>query len=330
MNSQLKNLEPKKEMLSQSLLENGKKKVRINYSSLNLINTCPRKADLILNQGLQSSFKSEALVFGSAFHKALEHWYTLPISLREPNSTMLKEMDAVIFNPPNEPLEGAMESVRQFALTGDILRHLPDGDKRGLDNALKLLKAYFKLYQNDGWEVYRDALGEPMIEKDVSFIIYEDENLVIEYFGRVDLILKQTQTGVIAVTDHKTTATLGSQFYDRLKPNHQYTGYVLGAQKALGIDTNKFLINGIQTAKTKQEFARQVTERTEEDFQELREAVIETVFRWLKMEERGFYPQNTPEPCGSYGACQFLELCRASKELKPIIKKNLGEGYNNG
>lgn len=326
MNQTLPKLEEKKEMLSLVLLPDGRKKVRINYSSLNLINTCPRKAQLILLENLQSPHKSEALVFGTAFHKALEHWYTLPVEQRLLTPTQEKLCDTVIYNPPEEPLEGALESIRQFGLAGASLKNLPDGDKRGLDNALKILKAYFKLYWNDGWEVYKDASG-PAIERDVSFILYEDEKLVIEYFGRIDLILQQAQTGVIAVADHKTTASLGNQFYDRLKPNHQYTGYVLGAKLCLGIESNKFLINGIQTAKTKQEFARQVTDRDEIDFQELREAVIETVFRWLRMLDKGFFPQNTPEPCGSYGACQFLDLCRAPKELKEVIKKNMREGY---
>lgn len=304
-------------MLSLSKLPDGRQLVRINYSSLDLMQTCMRKAHYVLNESLVSEHESDALIFGTAVHKALETWYGLPCSERAVKSDDKRMADFYEHRQMlEEPQRGVAEALRQFTKAALPLQFL-EGEKRGIANGLKILLAYFKHYENDGLEILRDQGGKPMTEVSFSFRMQESPFLVIEYFGTIDCILV-AQDGDILPFDHKTTSALGTEFFNRVKPNHQYTGYVMGARKALGLDVNALCVNGIQVAKTKHEFARQTTVRTEDDFQELEQAVIVMVNSWLN---RINFPMTTPGPCAQYGGCQFLDLCSAPKELREGIKK---------
>lgn len=272
---------------------------------------------------LRKDNESTALAFGSAIHKALEHWYQLPIEKRELHKDHLEQAEAETFRPRPEGWfsvdNTALGSIAQFCTAGrPVLGSLDPIDKHSLQNGLKILKAYFKHYANDGLEVYRDKDG-PCIERQFSFIIHDGPLLQIEYFGTIDVILKNKNTGMLMVADHKTTASLGSEFYNRCKPNPQYTGYVLGAREGLGIETNLFMINGIQTAKTKTEFARQITDRTEDDFKELRDSVYHRVWEWLTAIDNNIFPQTAPNPCSMYGGCSYRGICEVPHKIRQNV-----------
>ena len=72
-----------KEMLSTSVLADGRTKVRINFSSLSIMQECWRKTEYSLVRGLRSNLESPATLFGSAIHKGLEEFYLSPKQDRE-------------------------------------------------------------------------------------------------------------------------------------------------------------------------------------------------------------------------------------------------------
>lgn len=287
-----------------------------------------RKAQYSLLMKLKNDTESEATLFGSAIHKALEHWYCLPEEMRE-LSTKDAALAETLINLPSEEqsFDGALESIRQFSLKAQPLKWLGDGDKRSIANGIKILKAYFKHYKDDGLEVLRDSTGLPYVEREVEFVLYEDDKIVILYHGTIDAIMKNKISSNIMVADHKTTATLGSQFYNRIKPNHQYTGYIMAAQRSLGIETNLFMVNGIQVAKTKAEFARQVTDRNQEDFNEMTSAVVAGVYNLLGAMQANNFPMSAPNSCSNYGSCQYLDICSSPKALRETI---INSKYNKG
>lgn len=316
-------------MLGLSKLEDGRDLVEINFSSLSVINDCLRKAEYMLIRGLRAETESEALTFGKAIHKALEHWYTLPAQYRQLTAEENDQADTLIassLNGPSQPYETALDSINAFAVEAQSIRWLGAEDKRSLNNGIKILKSYFKHYADDGLEVLRDDSGKPYIEREVEFILHEDGEKVIKFHGTIDIILRNVISGQLFVGDHKTTAALGSSFYNRIKPNHQYTGYIWAARECLGVNTDSFLVNGIQVAKTKSEFARQPTQRNEEDFQELKIAMIEASERILKAKESGLFPQNAPNACNQYSTCQYYEICSVPKQLRETIIKAKYEG----
>ena len=316
----MKTKEPK-EMISVRE-ENGKTFVRINFSSLDILNTCMRKANYLLHQNLRNE-DSLALIFGSAIHAGLEAWYLsdprnreIPVNAHEKAQMLV--LGHKVDLPTDTPFYAALIA---FSKACDGLRAVPSDDKRSPENGAKILVEYFRRYKDDGLVVYRDNKG-PVVERMVSFPIHEEENLSIEYFGTLDVVLTNVETKINMVTDHKTTSQLGKEFYNRVKPNHQYTGYVFGAKKALGIDTNLFMINGLQVAKTKQDFARQVTERSEEDLEELRIATVAGVKRYLEALETNVWPMSAPNPCTMYGGCTYYDVCHVPGKIKQNIINN--------
>jgi len=313
-----------KEMLSMTT-EGDQTHVKINFSSLDLIQTCPRKAYYTLVRKIRGG-TSPALMFGTAVHKALESWYLTPLEQRIIPTNALDKAKLHLyssdrpFGPDSEvPMYNA---IHEFIMHSDP--NVPDSDKRCQLNGIKILVEYFKRYKDDGLTVVSDSKG-PMVERRVEFPIHVSPDLKITYFGTVDVILENKQTGVVMVVDHKTTSALGSGFYNRVKPNHQYTGYVQGAQVDLGLDTNLFMINGLQVAKTKYDFARQVTERTEEDFEELKNAVLMNVRLFMTFHESGIWPQNAPQPCTMYGSCKFLKACEVPSNIRESVIRSLEE-----
>lgn len=306
-------------------MDDGRTRVEINFSSLSLINDCLRKAQYSLLQGYKSNVEADATLLGKGIHKALEHWYSLPSHLRQLTDAENDLANTLIASPLNaksEPYETALDSINEFVKTCQPLRWLGDTDKRSINNGIKILKAYFKHYQDDVLEILKDEYGKPYLERECEYVIHEDSEKVIVVFGTVDVIFRNVISGNILPGDHKTTAALGDQFYKRIKPNHQYTMYILLCREVLGLDVSDFLVNGIQVAKTKCEFARQVTNRGEEDFIELKMAILETVERILKAQETGNFPQSAPQSCTNYGACAYIDVCGAPSKLRDTILKS--------
>lgn len=312
-----------KRMLELKKLESGKYQIEMNFSSLSIVQECLRKAQYRLLNKYVNEDDSEAQSFGKAIHKALEHWYMLPEENRQLTDKELKMIDSLVGGLiPESVYPTALDSIFEFVKAGESLRWLDAGDKRSLDNGIKILKAYFKHYADDGMEVYRDHAGNAFVEKMAEGKLYEDDKLIIIFHGQIDLVLRNKITGIVSIADHKTTAALGKDFYNRISPNHQYTGYVWAANNLLGLQTDSFLVNGIQVAKTKSEFARQLTTISEDDYQEMISAYVEASYRLIGAYESGNFPMTAPNPCASYGGCQYLDICSAPKALQKNILEN--------
>lgn len=295
--------------------------VRINNSSLDLIQTCKRKAYFALERNLKSNEESTALSFGTAVHKGLETWYSESRTTRRDSTCKGDRHD----DSEHLPECITCRSISSFMSSCGPCAHLDLGDKRHPYNGVRILQKYFEKYADDPFEILVDSHG-PIVERRVEFTLIDEPNLKVIFFGTIDAILKNTETGVILVCDHKTTSTLGSDFYNRIKPNFQYTGYVMGARKCLNLDTNLFLVNGLQVAKTKADLARQVTQRDEEDFKELTVAVRYAVEDYLKCKETGVWPQTSPGPCTQWGGCQFRNVCEVPSSLRENVITSMFKG----
>jgi len=312
-----------KEMLSVRTAPDGRLDVRINFSSLDIIQTCKRKAYFSLRRKLRSTEEAPPLTFGSAIHKALEVFYCAPRADRSKPSTGICDDAQSLMLMGAQPLaHGACvrcASVFTFLERGSSLKHLPDGDKRSLSNGLATLNAYFDRYSDDPFVIAKDGDG-PLCERRFDFLLCEDAKRRITFFGTIDAIFLNEETKQYVVCDHKTTSALGADFYNRVRPNHQYTGYVLAAQRALGLaNVDTFISNGIQVAKTKKEFARQATKITAEDFAELQYAVEQAVDDYLWADHRGIWPMSTPNACCMYGRCSYARICEVPNALKPSV-----------
>jgi hypothetical protein len=313
-----------KEMLSATLAADGKYDVRINFSSLDLLQTCKRRAYYVLKRRLVSTNESAPLIFGTAIHAALEVWYCAPrVERRKHATAQCDDSQALMLaGQPPEPHGACVRCASVFAFleAARPLAALDSSDKRSCANGVVVLNHYFDHYASDPFVVLSDAHG-PFCERDFELPVLEDAHKRITFFGRIDTILRNEETGVILVTDHKTTASLGSDFYNRVRPNFQYAGYVLAAQRAFGLQTDMFLSNGIQVAKTVRGLARQVTQITSEDHAELLHAIDYAVDDYLRCERTDIWPQSTPNACTQWGGCAYRAIC----EVPAAIRENVIE-----
>jgi hypothetical protein len=315
-----------KEMLSLSVLPDGRTKCRINSSSLSIIQECGRKAQLSLDRNLRSNLESPATMFGSAIHKGLEVFYCGEVEDRVMPKGFRSNAEIMAYGTiPEEEDYLVYRAIRAFVESAQDLCHLPDEDKRSVSTGVWLLAQYLETYIDDPYVVIRDESG-PFVERRGEAVLFEDDSLVIEYFGTVDVGLVNRHNGITLICDHKTSSVVGNQFFNRLKPNHQYTGYLYLAQEAFGIDTDKFLVNCLEvkarpkTARGKgPSFPRQVTTRSEEDVQEFKDAVIDAVRNYLRWNKTGVWPMGHVSACAAYAGCQFLDICSSPKCVRENI-----------
>jgi hypothetical protein len=321
--------QPKK-MITVSESE-GKTKVEINSSSLSVIQECLRKAQYSLLEKWKSETESPATVFGSAVHKAMEIFYSAPAEERE--MIPLEELEIIAATRPErdwskEPL--LSHAVYEFAKRAEILSVLPDTDKRSLVNGAWILHHYFKSYLNDPYVIYEDASG-PFIEREMTFRIYEDDSLIIDYFGTVDAVKVHRDTGHTIGVDYKTTSSLmgyggSGNYFEKEKPNSQYTGYLLALREAYKLDLTDFCVDIIEVKarpKTARgsgpSFPRQITSRNEDDFEEFRETVVKSVRDYLAAIESKSWPIGPVSACNLWGGCTYKQVCASPKSLRENI-----------
>lgn len=267
--------------------------VRINSSSLSIMQECSRKADYMLNRGLISE-SSSAQDFGTLVHQALADWYLAKPSLRT------KEF-----------------MVSAWTTRFTEMNYKPQDDRKTFDTGLAALIKYATLFSDDELEVMMID-GVPCVEYPFDVLLCGN----IRLFGTIDLIVKN-KAGQVFVMDHKTTTTLGESWMNLWKPNHQMSAYVYAAQ-ALGLNCTSALVQGIQVVKTKQEVCRIETHRSFEDLDDFRSTVANEVNRFQMNTQMGFHPASSGYTCSGFGACQFLDYCKASKaqrEMMILIKQ---------
>ncbi len=318
----------KKEMLTVSK-SGDQTVVRINSSSLGIILSCMRKAQYEILHGLKKN--APALIFGSAVHKALEVFYSHPSAARTFPKDFKQISDLMAFG--TDPLEQhfLFDAIAAFVKAAEPLRCLPDGDKRSIPNGIWILQEYFKSFINDPYVVMSDASG-PIVERTCEMVLSETPELKIILFGTIDVVLKHEINCQELPGDHKTASQLGSDFYNRIRPNHQYTGYVMLARHCLGVSGDTFLVNALQvkprpkTARgTDPNFARQVTSRSDEDIAEFRESVRHAVGLYLNAMSSNVWPIGHVDACSMYGGCSFLQVCSSPSVLRPnLIESKFG------
>lgn len=309
----------------------GKTLVRINSSSLALVQECLRKSRYSLFEGWRAGAEAPATLFGRAIHKALEVFYR-----GEPDERVLPkfehlEMMAFGHAPPPSNNDLIYRSVDAFIQTAQPLKDLPESDKRSLQNGVWILNEYFKKFIDDPYVAHIDEQG-PFVEREFTLRFHEDPTLIVDVFGTIDFAFRHTSSGEIILGDHKTSSSLTygeSSYFDRDKPNHQYTLYMLGAKRVFGIETESFMVNVVEvkarpkTARgSAPSFPRQITKRTEEDFDEVREVVMKGVMDYLQAYGTNTWPMGNVDVCNKYGGCQFKRVCASPKSMRETILKN--------
>jgi hypothetical protein len=315
--------------------EGGVTSVRINFSSLSVLQECARKSEYLLVRGLKPSLESPALLFGSAIHKGLEVYYSGERTERRIPSEYKDTMNMIGCGQwqPEWSESLLFRSARAFVEKAAPLSALPDSNKRSINTGVWMLQHYFQKYLTDEYVIMRDDKG-PVVERRVSLPVYSGiesmesgiSRLDIELFGTIDFVMKSEVSGQILPGDHKTASSL-YDFYDKISPNFQYTGYLWACREVLGYDTDLFLVNALQVKQppktacgSEPDFARQITQRTQEDYDELKLAIISAVRGFLTNQANGHFPMSATGACTArYGSCTYRDVCSSPASLRENI-----------
>ena len=298
--------------------------VKVNSSSLSLLQSCPRKSFYDLKEGWRPRAVQAPLVHGIAIHKAMQVFYS-----HQGERTIPKDFGQIaplLAHGHSAPEPHFLyAALLAYVEAAEPLRNLPDTDKRSLSSGIWVLEHYFRTYLNDQYVIHTDEKG-PVVEREFELVLWEDAKLRIVLFGTIDFVLRNTVTGEILTGDHKTSSQMGPDFFNRIKPNHQYTGYLLGAHRTLGVSSEHFLVNGIQSKSRPvaarggpPTFTRQITRRTGEDFAEFHFVVREAVGNYLRWLETDRWPLGPVDACAMWGGCRYLDVCAAPNELRENI-----------
>jgi len=130
--------------------------------------------------------------------------------------------------------------------------------------------------------------------------------------GIIDLLVKYLNQ--LMVIDHKTSYSLGPQFFATFNPNHQFSAYLLGATEILGEPVTTLLVNCLLSHKNEMRpeklFQRVPTTRSLYQHEFLKEEIVSFWTHSIRAyREHNSWPRND-DRCQRYpGGCEYHPLC---------------------
>lgn len=197
----------------------NKRVLVIDSTILNALQKCPYYTFLAFHKNLRTQVMAEPLERGDLTHHILEHYY---LSLKD----------------------GAkVDDARDFAIEkGRVKYPNLNMDVASCEWILQSFTQYVEVFRNDGIKVLE-------VEKAFMMKVYEDEELIVYYSGKIDLICELPLVGVVPI-DHKSRARRNEE----TELNNQFIGY------AIHTDSNFVYVNefGLQTSKKPEEKFRRM------------------------------------------------------------------------
>lgn len=171
------------------------------------------------------------LIFGRAFHSALQRWYE------------------------GVDLE---ECVKEFL----IIPKLIEDDRRTRERGESVFREYVERWGKD-----IDMFEVLYLEK-VFHIDMPNDRV---YTGRLDVVVKDRSNEQIYIKDHKTTAQLGLAFYRQFRPHVQMDGYCYACKELCGECSGAIINGISIAKNPKERFGREVSPRTPDELKKFEE-----------------------------------------------------------
>lgn len=276
-------------------------------TSLGTFMDCPRKFYYSQVRGLRRKWKAAPITFGSAFHKALETY-----ELERGKGLTL-----------DQALAPALHAAREDSVG------MEEHKSRTPEALMRSVEAYIRHHEGEQMETLTTQEGKPAVELHFkaslgNAITFLPEQEVL-YCGYIDRVVRFQ--GTPFVLDHKTTGMSistekgSASYFGAFTPDMQMTGYVWASREAYGFPVRGVIVDAMQVAKTKTEFARQIINRTPAQIDEWRAGVT----YWVRLaatsgmvatqvgdnlgEQAKAYPMNQRHCHSRYGACTFAGVC---------------------
>lgn len=249
-----------------------RKKPHLSASSVNDYIDCGLHYKFSRVDRLEPEFRADALVFGSAMHKAVADFHLERLAGNELPVSELQQ----VFETHWKEAAGDKTDIR-YSKGKDFRSRLEEGKK--------LLQAYHESFSGDDLEVL--AIEEPFC--------FTAEGLDVPVIGAFDLV-EQDASGTVIVSDFKTTSRAYSS--DEIDRNFQMTLYGL-AVKAKGYSDREVLLRLDCIVKTKSpRLDQHYTARTESDE---RRALTKMQLVWDGITKGVFVPNDNSWKCMGCG-----------------------------
>jgi hypothetical protein len=297
--------------LIHSILEDGE--VVIDNSSFEALTQCDVKGFLELFLKKKVTRGASALVFGGAFHKALETYYR--------GASEEASIEAALKEAEEKELNSLEDPKRNLSSLKELIRFYFMDEKLSKNKFVPL-----RLGPSKGASKGADDL---FVEKSFAFHLGDiditsgtiTKHVRVIWTGRIDLCIERLD-GIYPV-DHKTTSVMGPQFADDKLRSSQMLGYAWGTTKfleALG-DKRPFkgiLINAV--CMRSRGFERQVyvlpyTKWQLEQWQLETLVILQTTLsRLIHTVEKCFLCPCRTSCVTKYGKCSHFRLCQLSPD----------------
>ncbi len=263
-------------------------------ASLYSQSACPRRLFYLGARGLVYDTKSYKMEYGTAFHKALQEYYTT--------------------GDTKKALAIALEHYCQ----PDI--HIPDSDFRDAGHLAATLTQYFSTYEKfDGLKPDMSDEG-PMLEQRFAIPYDTDgERIDVVLCGTIDMI--GTLNGMPVLVDHKTTSlTAVDRYLDSYYNSPQMMMYTMVYKHLFPDEDRSVVINGIFLSRSGRNKFRRSTLITFPDhvlteFENHVRTVVKSFMAGIRrVVDDGETPENVFLPnftcCETkFGTCNFSPVC---------------------
>lgn len=201
---------------------------------------------------------------------------------------------------------------------------------RGMAGAMSMLREYWEAFgENDAkhWKIVAMELGFGYGNE--VLLTEENDDILVYWCGRPDLIVYEKNTDILLCTDHKSKTYMKSNFIHCFKPHPQTAGYVyaLGVMcKSLGYDrpVDRCMINGagqfvaMRPRKVIPRFLRPRPHYNPQEMSEWRQQTIRHAKAlWASVQSDIWDRHETS--CHVYAGCMYREVCNKPPETRPII-----------
>ncbi len=264
----------------------------IDNTALSAYMACPREFSYSMLQHRRPAGKSAPLVYGSAWHTAMEYHYK----------------------------SGGNVDLVNLAVRKTWEGHDSPDDHRTLERCLLDYAGYIKKYGADPLNEDAQTVGypdAPLVELSVNA---KGDNLLHPYAGKIDRIIELN--GLLYVEDHKTTSRLDKYYFSQYENSNQMMGYVYLAnllvpgRKVVGVR-----INVLHVLKGLSNYERQIITYSPSQL----DGWEENTNSWLRRMARDIETDEFPGHYGDngcsrkYGMCSYHRVCSASPRIREKI-----------
>ena len=279
---------------------------------------CEQLGHLKYEEHLTGKTPSEAIVFGSGMHKAVEVWTQHHIQYQNPLFPRITDEDAV------KSAEAAFVEVWEAELPKEQRDMLELGlNRRSIANFRRLFGGYRKKFP---LEMYDEIVS---VEQSFTLPLgLTPEGREIWWSGVTDRILRW-QSGLYYVDIKTSTYALDAAFFDKWKLSTQMLGYMWAGQQLIDEQFSGVMVQGVQVQaplKTKVRAADELVQGeviafSQDQIEGWKRNVLAKIDDVHRARQRGYWVKNLSTRCSSYGSCSMAMLCGAGDAAQAEIRK---------